>query len=312
MTEQALVTLSEADRRLAKATDLPSVLEWRNELRALVEYARAKGYDANVVKEAQLRAERKAGEFLLNPENKRKRGDNGRNMSQRATYTPSLAEYGIGRDQSCRWQAIAGLSDETFEQYIEETKQADEELTAAALYKLATGKTPHVTHNSGNNEWYTPPEYIEAARAVMGEIDLDPASSQIANHIVQAKQFYTYETDGLSHDWHGRVWMNPPYASDLIGIFAGKLAYHVKRGDVSEACVLVNNATETSWFNAVLDVAACVCFIRGRVKFIDEFGNRSGAPLQGQALLYVGENVDGFAREFGQFGKVLYARGDHE
>ena len=54
----------------------------------------------------------------------------------------------------------------------------------------------HVSHNSGENEWYTPKNIIESARAVMGDIDLDPASSALANDIVQAKDYYTTNEDG--------------------------------------------------------------------------------------------------------------------
>ena len=173
-------------------------------------------------------------------------------------------------------------------------------------------KMPHVSQNSGNNEWYTPPRFIEAARQVMGEIDLDPASSDVANKTVQAATYYTQEDDGLQHDWYGRVWMNPPYASPLIGQFSDKLVEHVSLGGVTEACVLVNNATETAWFGAMLDVADCVCFIKTRVKFLDIDGNPSGAPLQGQAMLYVGPNWGMFGQVFSEFGRILYAWRDSE
>lgn len=165
---------------------------------------------------------------------------------------------------------------------------------------------PHVSHNSGENEWYTPPEFIAAARGVMGEIDLDPASSEVANRTVGACVYYTKEDDGLARPWAGRVWMNPPYASDLIGQFTSKLVEHYAAGEITEAIVLVNNATETGWFQGMLEVAAAVCFIRRRVKFIDMAGNPSGAPLQGQAVLYFGDNTDLFGSVFSAFGKVLY------
>ena len=160
-------------------------------------------------------------------------------------------------------------------------------------------KRPHVANNSGNNEWYTPSEYIEAARKAMGSIDTDPASNDIANKVVKAEKYYTIETDGLAHDWHGNVWMNPPYSSDLITKFIEKLKE--QRGNYEQAIILVNNATETQWFYEIVKIASAVCFPKSRVKFYMPDG-KTGAPLQGQAVLYVGDNYEKFISAFGGIG----------
>lgn len=157
---------------------------------------------------------------------------------------------------------------------------------------------PHVSFNSGNNEWYTPADYIELAREVMGSIDLDPASSEIANRVVKAETYYTAETNGLDKEWRGNVWMNPPYASDLIGQFVDKLINEVANCNIDQAIVLVNNATETEWFCKLVSHSSAVCFPRSRVKFYMPDG-KTGAPLQGQALLYFGENSHDFMYSFG-------------
>ena len=158
---------------------------------------------------------------------------------------------------------------------------------------------PHVANNSGNNEWYTPAEYIEAARKAMGSIDTDPASNDIANKVVKAEKYYTIETNGLAHDWTGNVWMNPPYSSDLISKFVEKLKE--QRANYNQAIILVNNATETQWFYEIVKIASAVCFPKSRVKFYMPDG-KTGAPLQGQAVLYVGDNYEKFISAFGGIG----------
>ncbi len=176
------------------------------------------------------------------------------------------------------------------------------ETSINAVYTDLKSPKPHVTRNSGDNEWYTPAAYIEAARAVMGKIVLDPASSPEANAVVKAEYIYTAQEDGLAQDWCGPLWMNPPYASDLVGKFADKLAESVGSGAVTDAVVLVNNATETRWFAQIASVASCLCFPTGRVKFWHP--SKEATPLQGQAILYVGKNRKRFAAEFQQFGIV--------
>lgn len=191
-----------------------------------------------------------------------------------------------------------------------------QEVQQAALAAVAESSEPakevmreavkaHVANNSGNNEWYTPSKYVELAREVMGGIDTDPATSEVANRTVQAAQIYTADDDGRTKVWAGRVWMNPPYAQPLMGDFAEAVASKFESGEIEQACILVNNATETQWFQRMLVSATAVCFPKSRIKFIDPDGKPSGAPLQGQAILYMGSSVEAFKQAFSAEGRVL-------
>ena len=183
-----------------------------------------------------------------------------------------------------------------------EAREKDEVVTRSKVLSMI--KQPHVVNNSGNNEWYTPAKYIEIARTVLGEIDLDPASCEHANKTVKASKYYSREDDGLTKPWNGKVWMNPPYSADLITKFAQKLVDEFNCGNMQEAIVLVNNATETTWFSKMSSVASAIAFPRGRIRY-ESTTHEMNTPLQGQAFIYIGEHPDKFCREFLPIGLVV-------
>jgi len=181
---------------------------------------------------------------------------------------------------------------------FEEVKESMPNATMDDILEVAKErKHVHVSANSGENEWYTPREFISSAIEVMGTISLDPASSEIANRTVQAGTYYTKEDDGLKLKWFGKVWLNPPYEGKLIKEFSKK----VLEQEFSEIIILVNNATETQWFQDIASISSAVCFPKKRIRFLDPDGNQ-GAPLQGQAIIYSGDNHEAFREEFNQYG----------
>lgn len=75
----------------------------------------------------------------------------------------------------------------------------------------------NIRHSSESAEHYSPRKLVEAAREVLGVIQLDPASCLIANKTVRALTFFDYHADGFSRVWHGNVFCNPPGGKDEGG-----------------------------------------------------------------------------------------------
>jgi phage N-6-adenine-methyltransferase len=180
------------------------------------------------------------------------------------------------------------------------TRETFESLREALGQSSATLALKH----TGDEESYTPAEYLESARAVMGGFDLDPASNPMAQESVRAGEYLTVDDDGLSRHWSGRVWLNPPYTALVINKFVDKLVSHYLDGDVTEAIMLTNNNTDTSWFHQAAKTASAVCFTAGRINFLKRDGSTS-SPTNGQAFLYFGEDVERFHAEFSQHGMVM-------
>lgn len=168
----------------------------------------------------------------------------------------------------------------------------------------ANGRPVRGTTGTGDNEWYTPAEYIDRARRVLGGFDVDPASNEAAQGVVRAGTYFTAETNGLAQEWNGRVWLNPPYAQPLISQFMEKLRDEVQSGRCSDAIALTHNYTDTRWFQDTANLASAICFTRGRIRFYSPSGDVA-SPTQGQAFFYFGNNIDGFRAEFSEIGFVV-------
>jgi ParB family transcriptional regulator, chromosome partitioning protein len=161
---------------------------------------------------------------------------------------------------------------------------------------------------SESNEWFTPPEILTRVRAVLGTIDLDPASCAAAQERVRAGRYFSREDDGLTKPWAGRVWINPPFQRYLIDAFVNKLVREVESGRVTRAILLTHLSSSARWFHNALAASAAHCLIRGRINCIHASGGSSFAPWP-SILMYFGENVAVFQREFGGLGAIYRNEG---
>lgn len=165
-----------------------------------------------------------------------------------------------------------------------------------------------------NNEWYTEAKYVNAARSVMGGIDLDPASCEAANQTVKATRYYTKDDNGLMQSWHGCIWLNPPYGrvhpertgstQSFQKAFAEKLLLEYRAGNVKQAILLSLGNPNSVWFQPFFDFV--LCFYRGHIDFYRPDGSTGtfGFPL---AFAYLGPNEAKFIETFSRFGRIARA-----
>ena len=178
---------------------------------------------------------------------------------------------------------------------------------AARLVEAQANRTRFLLAQSDQNDWRTPRKFLDAARAVMGAIDLDPASGAEANVTVKAAKFYTEADNGLERPWKGRVWLNPPYGGEAR-LFTDRLLKEYQIGNVSAACLLVNShPTETKWFQELF--AYPVCFVAGRIDFGGPSRDVSTSSTHGSAVVYLGEQEGKFVKSFPHSDGLLFPRG---
>ncbi len=148
------------------------------------------------------------------------------------------------------------------------------------------------------DEWYTPRWLIER----LGPFDLDPCSP-LVRPFDTAAVHYTREDDGLSREWAGRVWLNPPYSRILLRQFIERMVSHN-----NGIALLVNRQDNLLWQELIFSSAASMIFMRHRIKFIRPDGT-SGAPFFGSCLVAFGKENDDILYNCGIEGKYVLLNG---
>lgn len=153
---------------------------------------------------------------------------------------------------------------------------------SASSLRLAEAAPVRALHLCGSSEWYTPPEYIEAAREWMGSIDLDPASNALSNkQFVGAKRYYSLENgqDGLLEEWAGNVFLNPPsppraWWAELVRSFGDGVSQAVYVAYSVEQILQIQN-----WTPGVhpLSEDVHVCVPKQRIRFMCTASDRIAA-----------------------------------
>jgi len=161
--------------------------------------------------------------------------------------------------------------------------------------------------SSESEEWYTPAWLIEKVRDCLdGNIDLDPASSELANTVVQAARYYTIEQDSISLPWDaGALFLNPPYGDELLP-FMRKLVDEHSAGHFQRALVLVPARTETRWFYLLRHHPRV--FFDSRISFMkpvnaETLVERTDTPFP-SALIGINVPPADLHRHFGDVGSV--------
>ena len=121
---------------------------------------------------------------------------------------------------------------------------------------------PLVNLTKGSCEWWTPPELIHD----LGPFDLDPCAGEPVPWETATEM---YSEGGLLRQWHGRVWLNPPYGNE-IGRWLSKLKHH------GNGIALVFARTGAPWFHEhIWNSCDGILFLRKRLYFHHKDGKKA-------------------------------------
>ena len=175
--------------------------------------------------------------------------------------------------------------------------------------------------SSRTDQWGTPKSIIDRVYCTFGSsIDLDPASSELANETIKAKRILTEEDNGLEYEWfekeeRGSVFLNPP-SGKINGegktkLFWKKLVQNYEDGFLTQAIFLGFSLEQLSILQDCpydpLDFS--ICIPRKRIKFVNLINpEHKDRPTHSNFICYLNGSVDNrqkFKECFSDLGKVI-------
>lgn len=178
----------------------------------------------------------------------------------------------------------------------------------------------NVKHSSASVRWFTPSIVIEAARATLGGIDLDPASEALANETVRATRYITEAENGITAPWGTSenpvsVFLNPPggkFENKPLAVLFWRRMMLERSAALLTHGIFIAFSVELLQTSQRKDVPALtdflVCVPHKRLAFIDPYSEEKQSPTHANAIAYVRGAVDrsdAFIHAFRNIGSFM-------
>ncbi len=143
----------------------------------------------------------------------------------------------------------------------------------------------HVSANSGCQEWYTPPRYsMQHGRSSEASI---PTQHRALKHKRWSRLVFISDRDidGLTQQWNGRVWLNPPYSNGMVDRFAENCLKNRIQAEFQRRSCWLTTPRRPNVSNLLQRAAACVSFVSHQVPGRRPAASEVSAARSGASVL---------------------------